>query len=96
MALPPPKKASFPYRNIWCTRLSLTKYFCDRFWRVSLTKNLSHRFATSTWHGFTKGVSVAQLLLLVSETGREIVTFLQPYIFMKWTTSNHRESILSV
>ena len=32
----------------------------------------------------------------VSETWREIVTFLQPYIFAKWTVSDGRESILSV
>ena len=82
-------------------RLSLTKYFRDRFWQVSLTKirktcMQSCRFATSTWHGFTKGVCLAPLLLLVSETGREIVTFLQPYIFAKQTTSDGRQSILSV
>ena len=51
---------------------------------------LCYRFATSTWCGFTKGVSVAPLLLLVSETRKEIVTFLQPYIFAKHTASYGR------
>ena len=57
---------------------------------------LCYRLATSTWRGFTKRVSVVPLLLLVSETGREIVTFLGPYIFTKQTTSDGHESILSV
>ena len=51
---------------------------------------LYYRFATSTWSGFTKGVSAAPLLLLVSETRKEIVTFLQPYIFAKHTASYGR------
>ena len=65
-----------------CTPTFTDQIFLRQIFACFTDKNLQnlhailcYRFATSAWHGFTKGVSVAPLLLLVSETCKEIVTF---------------------
>ena len=103
MALPPPQKSIFSIQKYLVHQTFTDQIFLRPFLASFTDKNsqnlhaiLCYSFATTTWHGFTKGVSVAPLLLLVGETRREIVTFLQPYIFAKRTASDSRESILSV